>query len=256
MRTLRAEWTKLRTVRSTVWNVAAVVALTVGLSALICSGTSTDATVSGNDDIVELSLSGAYLGQIAVVTLGVLAITSEFGTGTIRTTFAVMPMRRSVIGAKAVLVCVVALVAGLAGTVASFVLGQSQLRHNGFVEPAYPAATLTDSATFRAVVGTALFYTALALLSISVGGLLRHSASAISVLLGLLLLPLIVAQFLTVAVREAVLSTVPGAGLEVQSTVARADNLPIGPTGGLAVTFGWAMLAFVACLWVSRWRDV
>jgi ABC-2 type transport system permease protein len=254
--TLGTEWIKLRSVRSSAWSVVAIVGLTVLLSALICSGSSTDATtVAGDDDIVEKSLGGAFLGQIAVVGLGTLMITAEYATRTIRTTFMATPRRRAVILAKAAVLTVTTFVAGLLACGAALVVGQWLLRGNGYVAPAYPPVSLTDGPTLRAVLGTASFLTGVALLSLGVGVIVRHTAAAISVVLGLLLVPLIAAQFLPVNIRELLMSAVPSAGLEVQSTVDRADNLPIGPWAGLAVTFAWAAAAVLVAMLIVDRRD-
>jgi hypothetical protein len=255
MSILTAEWIKFRSVRSSGGSVLAILALTVLLSALICSGTSTNATISGDDDIIEISLSGIFLAQVAVVALGVLVVTSEYATRMIRTTFMAVPGRVTVLAAKAAVVSAVVFLAGLISSAVSFTIGQAQLHGNGYVAPAYPPVTLADGPAQRAVLGSALFLTAIALLSLGVGAILRHTAAAISLLLGLLFLPLILAQFLTVDVREIVLSVVPSAGIEVQSTVDRADNLPVGPWGGLAVTCGWAVASLLLAAWLVKKRD-
>src|SRR4029450_13222763 len=95
MRTLRAEWTKLRSVPSTTWTAIAVVGVTVGVTAFLAAVGHTDANTDankfgapGDDDVVVNALRGAWLGQAAMVVLGALAMTSEFASGTIRATFA------------------------------------------------------------------------------------------------------------------------------------------------------------------------
>jgi ABC-2 type transport system permease protein len=255
MATLYAEWTKLRTVRSTTWSLVAIVALTLVVSALVSSGTSTNATISGDDDVIEISLSGVFMGQVAVVAIGVLAVTSEYATRMIRTTFLAVPGRRGVIAAKAAIVACVVFAGGLLASAAAFLLGQAVLHGNGYVAPAYPPVTLADGPALRAVLGSALFLTAIALLGLGMGVILRHTAAAISALLGLLFAPLVLSQFLSANVREIVLSAVPSAGIEIQSTVARADNLPVGPWGGLAVTFAWSIAALLAAFWLIGKRD-
>jgi ABC-2 type transport system permease protein len=256
-RTLRAEWTKLRSVRSTGWALLAIVGLTVGLGAFFSALAETNVARAGagDNDIVRDSLVGAYLGQIGVVAFATLAITSEYATGLILATFTAMPRRGAVLAAKALLVCATVLAVGLSASVASFVLGQHLLHGGGFVPPAYPYATLGDGPVQRAVLGTALFLGALALLSLGVGAVVRHSVTAVSVLLGLLFVPLVVAPLLPEDARELVQQSTPGAGLAVQQTVERADNLPIDPWAGVGVTFAWAAGALLLALVLIRRRD-
>jgi ABC-2 type transport system permease protein len=256
-RALRAEWTKLRTLRSTWWALTAVFGLTVGLGAFFSAGSSTDVDVAGggDNDIVRDSLVGIYLGQIGVVAFATVAITSEYATRLILATFAAMPRRGTVLGAKALLVGGTVLAVGLAAAVTAFALGQELLRGGGFVPPAYPEVTLADGHAQRAVVGSALHLCALALLSLGVGAILRHAAATISFLLALLFVPLIVAPLLPEQTRELVQQTTPGAGFAVQQTVERGDALPIGPWTGLGVTFAWAAASLLLAFWLVRRRD-
>jgi ABC-2 type transport system permease protein len=251
---LGAEWTKLSTVRSPRWTLLAILGLTVGLSLLLTSGSSSTGG-GGDNDLVRDSLVGVLLALFAVVPFGVAAITSEYATGMIHATFAAMPRRGRVLLAKALLVSVSVLVVGLVASATSFVLGQHVLRDNGYTGPGYPAWTLHDGPAQRAVVGSALLMTAIALLSLGVGAILRHGAAAITTLLALLLVPLVFANTLPEQVREVVQKASPGAGFAVQQTVARHDALPIGPWTGLGVTFAWAAAALLLAVVLIRVRD-
>jgi ABC-2 type transport system permease protein len=256
-RVLRAEWTKLRTLRSTTWSLLLLIGLTVGLGSAFAAGSeSTGAAtgVRGDNDIVRDSLVGVYLGQFAVVAFAALAITSEYATRTILTTFSAIPRRGRVLVAKGILVGVTVLVAGLVASTTAFVLGQRLLRDSGYAPPGYPHWDLGDGPARRAVLGTALFLAALALLSLGIGAILRSSAATISIVLALLFVPLIVASALPDQLRD-IQKTTPGAGLAVQQTVARDDAIPIDPWTGLGVTFAWAAGALVVALVVIRRRD-
>jgi ABC-2 type transport system permease protein len=259
-RALRAEGTKVRSVRSTTWALLALVVGTVGLSALACASASTEGGSPGSpgdDDIVLFSLAGVYLGQIAVVVLATLAITSEFATGLVRSTFAAIPRRATVVAAKAAVVTAIVLVVGVATCVGSFYVGQWILRGNGYTyEGGYPTASLSDPVTLRAVTGTGLYLGALALLSLGVGAAVRHTAGAISSILALLFVPQIMIGLLPDDTADVIQSVTPmSAGLALQQTTARADNVPIGPWAGLAVACAWAAAALVAGLWLVHRRD-
>jgi ABC-2 type transport system permease protein len=261
MTTLHAEWLKLRTARSTPWTVIAIVALTVGLSAFVCSAVDTQGGYPGasglDEDVVLNSLSGVVLGQVAAVALGVLAMTSEYTTGLIRTTFTVFPHRRTVLTAKAMIVTAYAVIVGLIASVAAFLVGQPILHGNGFVYAnGYPPATLTDPDTVRAVVGSAVYLGLLALLGLGVGTIVRHTAGAMTTVLGLLFIPYMVALSMPDGVREPLQKIAPmTAGLAIQRTVLRADSVPIGEWAGLGVLAIWAAAALLGAFWVIGRRD-
>jgi ABC-2 type transport system permease protein len=251
---LRAEWTKLCTVRSARWLQLAILGLTVGLTVLLTSG-SESVGDGGDNDIMRDSLVGVYLAQFAVVAFGVLVITSEYATRMIHTTFIAMPRRGRVLVAKALLVGGTVFLVGLASSLAAFLVGQHFLSENGYDPPGYPEWTLDDGPAQRAMLGSALFLAAIALLSLGVGAILRQGAAAISALLALLFVPLIVAPTLPEHTRELVQKVTPGAGFAVQQTVARDDAIPIGAWTGLGVTAAWAAGALLVALLLIRRRD-
>jgi ABC-2 type transport system permease protein len=258
---LAAEWIKLRSVRTTAWALAAGFGLTLLFTWLVCGGTTTTGGSPGrpgDNDIVKDSLAGVWIGQLPFALLAVLALASEYSSGTIRATFAANPRRRTILLAKtAVLGALVALVA-LPTAAASFVLGQSVLRGNGFnYEGGYPAVTLADGEALRAVAGTAYYLTALALLALGLTAVVRRTAVAITVVLGLLLLPPIAAGLLPERASDLVLSLSPaGAGLALQQTVVRDDNVPIEPATALLVLAAYALASLAAAAWLLRRRDV
>jgi ABC-2 type transport system permease protein len=265
-RVARAEWTKLRSVPSTWWTVVAAVGSMVGLGLVVCSAVSTSgggpactpgAAGCGDEDVVMNSLAGAYAGQIAFVALGVLASTSEYATGMIRSTFLATPRRGSVLLSKASVVGGVAVVIGLAVAAASFLVGQPVLHGNGFVpDQGYPLASLTEGTTIRAVAGTGLYLATMALLGLGVGMVVRRSAPAISVALGLLFVPLMVAIMLPTDAWRTVQRIAPmTAGLAIQRTVERSDSVPIGEWAGLGVAAAWAAAGLILGLLLVRRRD-
>jgi ABC-2 type transport system permease protein len=265
-RALRAEWTKLRTLPSTWWVLLAAVGTTVGLGLLVCSAVDTAGGGAGctpgtpgcgDEDVVMNSLSGAYAGQIAFVALGVLASTSEYATGMIRTSFLATPGRGAMVLSKAAVLAAVAVAVGLAAAVASFLLGQPVLHGNGFVpDQGYPFASLSDGAAVRAVAGTGLYLATMALLGLGVGMVVRRSAAAISIALGLLFVPFMVAIMLPTDVWRTVQRIAPmTAGLAIQRTVERSDSVPIGEWAGLGIAAAWAAAAVIAALWLVRRRD-
>ena len=258
--TLRAEWIKLRTVRSTAWALLTLAGVSILFTTIATSESETSGGspgLPGDNDIVLDSLAGIWFGQIAVAALAVLAITSEYTTRMIRTTLAASPRRRTVLAAKAAVSGTVALVAGLVTSVACFLVGQSILRGNGFVyENGYPSASLGDFDTFRAVAGSGVYLGLLAVFSLGVGAIVRHTAGAITAVLALILGPVIAIGFLPEHLVEPVEQvSLMGAGLAIQQTVDRPDNIPLSPSAGLGVVCAYAAGALLVALWSIRRRD-
>ncbi|MEU0804514.1 ABC transporter permease subunit [Streptomyces sp. NPDC005970] len=184
---LASEWTKIKSVRSTIWTLSVMVALVIGIGLLVASGTK-DSDYSSTPTTIP-GLFGTLLGQLCIVTLGVLVVTSEYGTGMIRTTFTASPQRSRVLTAKALVFFVVSFVTTTAAL--AFVAWVSTAAHSGpgVQEP-------TSKQLVGATLGAGLYVSLLGLLSLAVGSMLRHSAGAITAMLGVVLLPAILPAFL------------------------------------------------------------
>jgi ABC-type transport system involved in multi-copper enzyme maturation permease subunit len=209
----------------------------------------------GDNDIVFDSLSGVQLGLLAVVALGVLFAAGEYKTGIIRTTFAASPRRGRVLLAKAIVISAAVFLAGLVASFAAFFLAQPGLRRHGFQPPAYPHPSLADPTVLRALVGAALFLAVLAVFSLGVGLILRRSARAITLVVGLVLVPQIVASFVpSFEVEKWIYRLTPAAGVAIQQTRVRFDTA-ITPWGGFAVLCAYAAAALVVAVWLVRRRD-
>jgi ABC-2 type transport system permease protein len=261
--TLRAEWTKLRTQRGTLVALASTCVLMVGMTAFFASASQTDATFEGSDDVVQLGLAGIVFAQLAVVVAGASLITSEFGSGMIRTTLTATQGRLRVLLSKAVILSIVVLPLALLSSVVAFVITQPLLHDRGYVAPAYPPVGITDPAAARAVVGTGLLLTAYALIALGIGTILRHSGATIAAGSGLLFLPFLFVGGLPERLAIRVEQFTPLAGMAIQSTTGRMlsafdggdRGMPIGPWPGLGVAFAWA-LGFLAIAFVAlRNRD-
>jgi ABC-2 type transport system permease protein len=182
---LAAEWTKLRSVRSTFWTLLAATVLTVGLGAIICAvfaaqWANLDRQTKLDFDAASFSLTGGILAQLAIAVLGVLVITSEFGSGMIRTSFIAVPQRLGVLAAKAAVFAAATFVVTLAACVTAFAIGQAILstKHIG--------VGIGSPHALRSIVGTALYLTVLGLLALGIGSLLRKTAGAITAVVGIL----------------------------------------------------------------------
>ncbi|MGW3511823.1 ABC transporter permease [Streptomyces sp. NPDC000994] len=176
-------------VRSTLWTLLGAVTSNVAIGALVSVFlvSRLSAVQQRGADPVRLSLMGLHLSQIAVGTLGVLTITSEYGTGLIRATLAATPRRRTVLAAKAVVLAGVGLAVGVLSCVAAYLVFHAAL-------PADTSSTLSRSLTSPGVLRAAVYLTLLGLLGLGLGAALR--SSAIATLLGLLFVPVILVGML------------------------------------------------------------
>jgi ABC-2 type transport system permease protein len=257
---LRSEWVKLRTVRSTTLSLLTLFGISVLFTSLASWESETSGGSPGNpgdNDLVLDTLTGIWFGQIAVAVLAVLAITSEYSVRLIRSTFAANPRRRTVLTAKTAIVAAVALAAGLVTSATCFLVGQEILQHNGFVyENGYPALTLGDWTVLRPVIGTTAYIGLLAIFALGIGTILRNTAGAITLVLAVLLAPVIAIGFLPESLAEVMEKvSLIGAGLAIQQTVERPDNIPLGPWAGLGVVAAYAATALVVALWSIAKRD-
>jgi hypothetical protein len=208
----------------------------------------------GDDDIVENSLAGVYIGFIAVVALGVLYATAEYKTGLVRTTFAASPRRGRVLVAKAIVLGAATFAAGLAASFAAFYLAQPILRGNGYGPPSYPHPSVTDWPVLRAIVGTALYLALMALVALGVGTILRRSAGAIALILAIVLIPSIAGGLMPVETGAWLTRLTPNAGLAVQQTRERFDDA-IDPLPGMGVLCAYVAVVLAVALWTLRRRD-
>lgn len=184
---IASEWTKLRSVRATVWTLGVMVALMltlgVGTALLLAAN---DTNLAG-EPALALGLFGVLLGSLCVITLGVLTIGSEYSTGMIRTTLTACPSRARVLAAKAIvffsLVFVITTVTATVVAVFQTVILSGTVAASG-------------GAWALATVGVGLYIAGLGLLSLGVGAIVRHTAGAITIMIGVVLLPLVLAPFM------------------------------------------------------------
>ncbi|MBC9713053.1 ABC transporter permease [Streptomyces sp. TRM66268-LWL] len=257
---VHAEWTKLRTLHSTWWLLLGIVLCTVGVGALTTGSLSAGdclARRTCDEDTVKLSLTGVWVGQAAMAVFGVLAVTAEYGTGTMRVTLAAIPSRLRVLAAKAVVVAGLAAVVGAVSVLGSLYLGRVLVLDAGFTaEAGYPPIGLGDGATLRAVVGGVLYYVLVALLGVGLGAALRDTAGTLTgVFLLLYGFPLVAAMLSDPDWEKTAKRLSPTeAGLSVLAT-RNLEALPIGPWAGLGVAASWAVGVLVVGWAVLKGRD-
>ncbi|MEU8724476.1 ABC transporter permease [Streptomyces antimycoticus] len=184
---LASEWTKIKSVRSTIWTLGIMAALVLGIGLLV-SATTNDADYRTLPTTLP-GFFGTLLGQLCIVTLGVLVITSEYGTGMIRTTLTASPQRSRVLTAKALVFFALSFTTT---TVSLALVAYASMGMHSGPEVTEP----TSDQILGATVGAGLYVSLLGLLSLAVGAILRHSAGAITTMLSVVLLPAILPAFL------------------------------------------------------------
>ena len=183
---VRSEWTKIRSVRSTVWTLILFVVITLGLGALFTwltvanwngqNAADRDARVA-LDPVGFIMGAGLGLGQLTLCVLGVLVITTEYSTGVIRASLLAVPRRLKMLTAKSVVFAALLIVVAEIVTFGSFFLGSAILH-------SHVSVSLGDHNVTRAVVGAGLYLTVLGLFSLAIGGIIRHTAGAITTAIG------------------------------------------------------------------------
>lgn len=259
-RLVRSEWIKLRSIRSTWWCYAILVAVTVGMAALL--GSAVDPVPGDGPDLVNgtfvsLNTGSVLLTTLVVGVLGVLIITGEYGTGQIRSTFTADPRRTGVVLAKAT---VLALVTFLVSAVSTWigVLLSSALQSAKDAAPA-----LGDPAVFMPILGSSVYVTLVALLAFGIGLLVRSSAGGIAVTLGLLLvLPLLLSGIGNLMGQQWVLDIAKflpneaGAQLYSYAFPVQQDGIVLNGWGGFAVLLAEVVIVGAVALTAARRRDV
>jgi hypothetical protein len=275
---MAAEWTKLWSVRSTTWTLVATVVAVIGLCAI---STGTVSATDIIDDPTRRSLIGIFLGQLIFGVLGVLVMSAEYGTGTIRATLAAVPRRPVVLTAKVLVFGAVAVVVSEVLAFAAFAVGQALLsaRHAvgssafaaqraqqlGVKIPhdvkgllATGSASLGQPGVLRAVIGGGLYLAVLGLLALGLATIIRHTAGAISAFVGVVLvLPLIV-QALPTSISDAVARYLPAnIGLVMFSTNGLPDRVgpAFSPWTGFAILVLYTVVILGFGCWVLVRRD-
>lgn len=193
--TVRSEWLKFRSVRSTMWTIATTVVLCIGLGALSADGMRNNYEHESFTEHLAFSATGASLlgflfAPLAIGVIGALIMTSEYSSGSIRLTFAAQPRRLSVLLAKAVVLFATALVVGEVSSFASFFVGQS------IFAPAHLNDTLSTPGALRAVIFAGLSLALIALFALGIATIVRHTAGSIALYVSLLLVLLLIVSAL------------------------------------------------------------
>ncbi|WP_329283118.1 ABC transporter permease [Streptomyces sp. NBC_00691] len=249
---LASEWTKIRSVRSTLWTLGVMVLLMLVIGLGVAAIAASSEAPMGEESALGFGFFGMLPASICVITLGVLTIASEYGTGMIRTTLTACPSRARVLTAKAI---VFFLLVFTVTTVVAALVGAGQV---ALVDT---AGAPTAGEWLRATVGAGAYLAMLGLLSLALGTLIRHSAGAITVMIGLLLLPLVAAMFMFSEALKSVQEWLFTYAIPSQMIALYAAQPPFGDDGPagwepLLIMTGVAGIALAGAFALLNNRDV
>ena len=250
---LASEWIKLRSVRSTYLTLLFAAAAAVGIGYLVAHAKATHwatmpAAARAAFDPVSDSFTGLGLAQLAFGALGVLVISSEYTTGLIRTTVAAVPRRRAVLAAKAAVVGAVTVVAGELIAFATFVAGQQGLSAQ------HLNVTLAHPGALRGVLAAGLYLAVMAWVGLGLGAVIRHTAGAITAMVGVVfLLPTVIHALPAPWDTRIGRLTLDGAAQQMIAQHPHAGYFSAGPSFLIAAAY--AAAAITAAAFVITRRD-
>ncbi|MEU6364183.1 ABC transporter permease [Streptomyces sp. NPDC046931] len=249
---LRSEWTKIRSVASTVWTLSLALVVTVVLGMLISALTRNEFDRTNPADRLffdptYVSFAGMSLGQLAMIVFGVLVVSNEYSTGMIRTSLAAVPRRGTFLLGKIAVAAALALAVSVVTSFVAFFLGQAMLGPY--------RASLGDPGVLRAVFGGGLYMTLIAVFSMGIAAMLRSPMLSLGILMPFFFLisnvlasvsaTKKVGRFLPDRAGSRILQVVPSFG----------DDTPYGPWGGLGIMVLWVAAALAGGYVLLRRRD-
>jgi ABC-2 type transport system permease protein len=253
-----SEWTKIRSVRSTVWSLALFVIVSIGFTLLFTALTAANWTKGQGaadrnariiaDPVSFILGAGLGLGQLTICVLGALLITTEYSTGVIRSSLLAVPRRIPMLAAKAVVFSLLILVVAEIVCFAVFAVGSAILHSHAPV-------SLGDPNVTRAVVGSGLYLTVLSLLALAVGGIIRHTAGAISTIIGVVLVLPILTGLLPGSVGKHINAYLPAqAGMLIGQAHQQSGDL-LTAWQGFGVACIWTVLLLGLAVYLLKRRD-
>jgi hypothetical protein len=187
--------------------------------------------------------------MLVMAAVGILAVTSEYASGTIQASAVAVPVRGRLAGAKAVVVGAAGVVVGQVTAFPAFFASQAVLSAQGA-----PHLALGQPHVLRAVIGGGLCLALAALFGMAVGLLVRATAGAITITSFVILLPAMASLFPDWLAAWIVKYWPSSAGGRVAAL--RPDPALLGPWAGLAVLCGFCAAMLAASFLVFRSRDV
>jgi ABC-type transport system involved in multi-copper enzyme maturation permease subunit len=253
-RVVLSEFTKFRSLRSTVWTLLVAVVLMIGIGALFSAVTASQYHTFGAADRasfnpVSTSLAGSTFAVIAFGVLGVLVLSGEYSTGMIRSSLTAVPRRLPVLWAKLAVFAGVIFPISLIASVISFFLGEALLSSH------HLGVSITSPTALRSVIGVALYMTVAGMIGVALGALFRNTAAGIATFAGVFFVLPPLTELLPTSVRDHLTQYLPSSAGEVLWGGARDLHNALSPWTGFALLCGYAAVLIAAAAWRLRSTD-
>jgi ABC-type transport system involved in multi-copper enzyme maturation permease subunit len=292
---IASEFTKIRSVRSTYWTLAALLVVSIGVGAAITGGTAANfshnlANKAGFDATQTSLVAFFEIGQLIIAVIAALAITSEYSTGMIRTSLTAEPRRGTVYAAKAIVLTSLTLIVSLVTSFIAFFVGQALLSSSGVSASLFHTVTIPQNANVNcppkgvgggggvppgckvvfsgtdvihpstvllAIIGCALFVTLVAIIAFGIGAIVRHTAGAIAIAIAALFIIPVLEQALPNTWRWDIMRFLPDAANQVVSVTIGDNTNPHlwSAWPQLGVTALWAAALVALGAYLFRKRD-
>jgi len=241
-KSLRSEWIKFRTIRSSRWLVLAAMGFML-LSGLIVAYNTRhiNASIQANDLTPSATLQGYYLATYLIGALGVIFVSGEYSTGMISSTFTAVPKRQWVFLSKSIIIFGISWLAMTISSIVAFLSAQALIGHfrKGY--------SLTDPGVLRVVLGTGLFLALFASFGGAFGWIIRKTAGGIVTFFVLVIaFPLVLTLFGHVGKTISEYSPLLAGGSFIQS---QAEIPALSPVTGLIVLILWVVAALSVAIW-------
>jgi hypothetical protein len=253
-RVLLSEFTKFRSLRSTMWTLLAAVVLMIGLGALFSAVTASEYQTfnwaeKAAFNPVTTSLNGVIFAVVAFGVLGVLLMGGEYSTGMIRSSLTAVPRRLPVLWGKVAVFAGSIFSASLVASFISFFLGQALLSSHHLGVP------ITAHDALRSVIGAALYLTVAGLIGLALGVLLRNTAAGIATFAAVFFVIPLLATLLPASISDHLAQYLPSnAGSVIWGGAAYVPNA-LPPWTGFALLCGYAAVLIGAGAWRLRRSD-
>ena len=253
-RVILSEWTKLRSLRSTMWSLLVAVVLTIGLPCLFAAIVAShwshmNAHERADRHPLDVALAGVDLSQLAIGVLGVLVITGEYSTGMIRASLGAVPKRLPVLWGKIAVFAAAVFSLLLPSVLLAFVGSQAILRSHHILE-----ISLSHSGVARSVIGGALYLTVIGVFALALGAIIRNTAGGIAIFAAIMFVIPPLMNILPTSWNNMISKYLPSsAGRDVFSLTRGAHDLAPGP--GFALFCGYTALAIAVAAVLLVRRD-
>jgi ABC-2 type transport system permease protein len=253
LRVAVSEWTKLRSVRSTLWSLFVAVVLTIGFPLLFAAVTGSHWShmsphERANRHPLDIALAGVNVSQLAIAVLGVLVITAEYSTGMIRASFTAVPKRLPVLWAKVGVYALVTFVLTLPAVIAAFFASQAILSSHHILQISF-----SHPGVARAVVGGAVYLVLVGVFALALGAIIRNTAGGIAAFAGIFFVIPPLLNVLPTSWNNAISPWLPdSAGRAIFSLTTGAHQLHPLPGGLLFAGYCALAIAIAAVLLVRR----